>query len=130
MSCSGIRSTSVTANARLISTGGKDCTERGFCYTDEDRDPDTNDTKVNETSVPGFDIGDFSLEITGLTPNTNYRIRSYVINEEGIAYGSSVYITGYVFTPNATTYFTNFFNKCYIVNGVDGVVKYDGQFVN
>ena len=130
LSCSGIRSTSVTANARLISTGGKDCTERGFCYTDEDRDPDTNDTKVNETSVPGFDIGDFSLEITGLTPNTNYRIRSYVINEEGIAYGSSVYITGYVFTPNATTYFTNFFNKCYIVNGVDGVVKYDGQFVN
>ena len=130
LSCSGIKSTSVIANARLISTGGKTCTDRGFCYTDEDRDPDISDTKVDETSVPGFDIGDFSLEITGLTPNTNYRIRSYVINEEGIAYGNSVYITGYVFTPNATTYFTNFFNKCYIVNGVDGVVKYDGQFVN
>ena len=45
-----------------------------------------------------FSAGAYTKTITGLTENTNYRVRSYAVNSVGTAYGSTVQVA----TPSST----------------------------
>lgn len=132
LTCTDIGSTSVTANGNIINKGGADVLTRGFCYKEGTTgDPTTADDTQSEGAGAGdYDTGEYSLSITGLTPSTSYRIRAYAVNSEGIAYGDTIDVTGYTFTEGADTYFENFYDKCYIVNGEDDMVKYDGDLVS
>lgn len=66
--------------------GGKTVTERGICWSASHTTPTIGDSHL----VNGSGLGDFSVTMTGLTPNTTYYARFYAINEIGIGYGNIV----------------------------------------
>lgn len=78
---SDILPTTATANGNITSTGGEDCSERGFQY---------GLTKVATWSVKddvgGYGAGVFSKGLTDLSANTTYWIRAYAVNSEGTGY--------------------------------------------
>jgi hypothetical protein len=80
-SMTDILPTTATANGNITSTGGEDCSERGFQY---------GLTKVATWSVKddvgGYGVDDFSKGLTDLLPNTYYWIRAYAVNSEGTGY--------------------------------------------
>ena len=50
--------------------------------------PDTSDSVVYDDG--SFSTGAFNKSITGLTPNTSYRVRAYAVNSAGTSYGTTV----------------------------------------
>jgi len=100
--CSVVGSVKVKANGTITSTGGETVTERGFCYkAGTSGDPTTADDTVSDTG--SFSTGAFSKAITGLTPNTYYRVRAYAVNSVGTSYGVTyTVLTASVYTSTAT----------------------------
>jgi hypothetical protein len=80
-SMTDILPTTATANGNITSTGGEDCSERGFQY---------GLTKVATWSVKddvgGYGAGVFSKGLTDLSANTTYWIRAYAVNSIGTGY--------------------------------------------
>lgn len=98
--CTNLLPTSCTANGTIDSVGdGDSCSVRGFCYKEADSgDPNVFDDTVDPDGSLYTDFehatGDWSQSLTGLTPLTNYRVRAFVVNSTGIAYGDSVNAMG------------------------------------
>lgn len=93
-----ILTTTATGNGTLIGTGNADVTVRGFCWDlATNADPDINDSKTVENG--NFTPGAFTGSVTGLTPNTNYKIRAYATNSAGTGYGSAVTFTTAPLSP-------------------------------
>lgn len=63
-------------------------TERGICWGLHEN-PTVADSCVNG----GSGLGNFYVQLDGLTVNTTYHIRAYAINEIGVAYGNDVAFT-------------------------------------
>ena len=80
---SGITQTTVTSGGTISNDGGATVTERGIVYGTS-TNPTTSNTKVTS----GSGTGSFNVNITALTPNTTYYIRSYAINNIGTGYGN------------------------------------------
>lgn len=79
---SSITANSAVSGGSIVSDGNDPITARGICYS----------TKVNPTvadnKIPDNGSSDnFTLLITGLSPNTTYYIRAYATNSTGTAYG-------------------------------------------
>ncbi len=66
----------------VTSDGGANVTARGVCWATT-----ANPTIADDTTSDGNGIGDFSSNLTGLTPSTTYHIRAYAINSIGTSYG-------------------------------------------
>lgn len=79
-----ITSTSIDIDGEVVSQGEAAVTERGFVYNTTGA-PTTADTKV----IVGSGVGIFSTTLSGLTPGTDYYIRSYAINSFGTAYSGA-----------------------------------------
>ena len=74
-SATNIATTSCTGNGNITATGGENCTRRGFCYkVGTSGDPTTSDSVAYDDG--SFGTGAFTKSITGLTPNTSYRVSS------------------------------------------------------
>ena len=87
-----IATTSVRGNGNITDTGGENCTRRGFCYKEgTSGDPTTSDSVAYDDG--DFGTGAFTKSITGLTPNTSYRVRAYAVNSAGTSYGTTVQVT-------------------------------------
>jgi len=82
---SGITQTTVTSGGTISNDGGATITERGIVYGTS-----TNPTTTNTKVTSGSGTGSFSLNVTSLTPNTTYYIRSYAINSAGTGYGNNI----------------------------------------
>lgn len=90
--------TSTKANGEITSTGGYDCTRRGFCYLEgSEGEPDVDDDVEYEDGNFGAEA--YSLDLTGLVSGSTYRIRAYAINPAGTAYGETVTCAVTVFAP-------------------------------
>jgi hypothetical protein len=86
---SNIGLSSATGNGTITSVNGANATRRGFCYkVGISGDPTTSDSVVYEDG--NFGIGSYSLNITGLSAGTAYRVRAYAINPGGTGYGNTV----------------------------------------
>lgn len=85
---SEITRTSIKTGGNVTSDGGAEIIVAGICWSLSSpaslKDKHTND---------GYDIGPFSTNLTGLTPNTKYYIRAYAVNNAGIAYSSEASFT-------------------------------------
>ena len=84
--------TSTTANllGELSSEGNSPVTARGFVYALASvSDPKIGDAGVTQLADSGSGLGSYSQLLSGLTPNTAYVFRSYVVNGEGTAYSSA-----------------------------------------
>ena len=90
--CTDFTFFSVKAHANLINDGGFDVSRRGFCYMRSHHgDPTVDDYTVYEDGL--FDVGEYSLTVTGLNPSRTYRLRAYVVTMLGINYGETVTVT-------------------------------------
>lgn len=69
----------------MVSDGGLEVIERGFCWGQE-----------HQPTIDGFHIkagtgmGEFSYHFSGLERGRTYYMRAYAINEEAVAYGEEV----------------------------------------
>jgi len=96
---SGITQTTVTSGGTISNDGGATITERGIVYGTS-TNPTTSNTKVTS----GSGTGSFSVNVTALTPNTTYYIRSYAINSAGTGYGNNItFQTTVPAVPSLTT---------------------------
>lgn len=66
----------------VVSDGGANVTARGICWATT-ADP----TVADDTTNNGNGLGNYSSNLTGLTPSTTYHVRAYAINSIGTAYG-------------------------------------------
>lgn len=80
--------TNATIVVNVISDGGMTVSERGVCWSTA-HNPSTSG---NHTSH-GSGTGEFTVNITGLTPNTTYYLRAYAINSIGTAYSNEIALT-------------------------------------
>lgn len=81
--------TSAKATAVITSDSGSAITSRGFVWAKSTGPDTTLATKVKS----GTGIGSFEANITGLTSNTRYFVRSFAANAKGVTYGTEVEFT-------------------------------------
>jgi len=95
-----ITQTTAVGGGNVTADGGATVTERGICWSTS-QNPTTSGTHSNS----GTGIGDYTVQMSGLTANTTYYVRAYAVNEAGTSYGEEKYFeTLNVITP---TVFTN-----------------------
>ena len=78
-----ITNTSASSGGAVTSDGGAAVTAWGVCWSTS-----PNPTLANSFVQNNVDFEGFSSELTGLTLNTTYYVRSYVTNSAGTAYGN------------------------------------------
>lgn len=90
--CTDVTSSSATGNGNITNTGGENATRRGFCYmAGTTGDPTTADSVVYDDG--SFGTGAYTKGITGLSPETGYRVRAYAVNSGGTGYGTTGQLT-------------------------------------
>ncbi|MFM8981948.1 MAG: choice-of-anchor D domain-containing protein, partial [Spartobacteria bacterium] len=82
--------TTATLLGEVAGEGKSPVTARGFVYALASiADPEIGDAGVTQVADNGSGLGSYSKLLSGLTPNTAYVFRAYVINEEGTTYSSA-----------------------------------------
>jgi len=89
---------SATVGGNVTEDNGLNITERGFEYKEGSEGEILTVSEEDED----FGEGAFSLEITGLEPNTEYYYRAYAVNSEGTGYGDWESFTTDKTTPTVT----------------------------
>lgn len=84
-----------TLNGEVVNEGSSAVKERGFVFSNSNSLPTINDSKVTS----GMGKGIFNASISNLLVNTKYYFRSYSINDQGIAYGNTLYFLTLDFIP-------------------------------
>jgi hypothetical protein len=97
-SVSSITGTTAVSGGTITSDGGGSVTAKGVCWA-----LTTNPTTSNNKTSDGSGSGNFTSNITGLTPATTYYVRGYAINSAGTAYGNEVSFTTAYALPKCTT---------------------------
>ena len=80
-----ISTTTAVIGGTITSTGGGSVYERGVCWSNSH-----NPTLYDNYSSNGAGLGNYTVSITGLTPNTYYYVKAYVISSLGLLYGNEV----------------------------------------
>jgi len=76
---------SATTGGEVTADGGNPVTDKGICYATH-----TN-PKFNENNkTAGNGLGPFTVNLTGLEPNTVYHVRAYAATAADTAYGADV----------------------------------------
>lgn len=123
-----INSCELTAN--LLATGGSIVTERGFVWAtiNDDLTIENYTWLYRETSVSGFDLGNFTAAISSLgsgeetyptmNPNTTYYIRAFAANSSGYSYSPTIsFKTESVITPTIINYDLSYKSSTSAVTG-------------
>jgi hypothetical protein len=97
-SSTGVTSTSAICGGNIISDGGDIVFNRGICWSTSS-DP----TISNSVIYSGNGTGLFSVDLTGLSPNTDYFVKAFAKNNVGISYGNEVSFKTSVGLPTITT---------------------------
>ncbi len=102
--------TTAQGNGILTNTGGTPVTQHGMVWdksnqADPDVDVDTGSGFYGKTEEgTNDDLGIFFSAMTGLTANTEYKMRAYAINDTGTGYGTVLtFTTDTAGTPIVTT---------------------------
>ena len=91
-----VTQTTATGGGNVTSDGGAAVTERGICWSTS-HNPTTSGSHANS----GTGTGSFTVNMTGLTPNTTYYVRAYAINSAGTSYGSELFFNTETEQPEA-----------------------------
>ena len=77
--------TTAEVSSSISNDGGATITENGFCYSITNTVPTISDNKINS------DISkkDFTGSLAALAMGTQYYIRAYAVNTNGISYGET-----------------------------------------
>ncbi|HCT30205.1 MAG TPA: hypothetical protein DIW31_05620, partial [Bacteroidales bacterium] len=101
-----ISTTSATGNGDIINLGTPNASQYGVCWNTTGN-PSISDNKTQQGIPSG--TGSFTSNITGLTPNTTYYVKTYATYVTGTAYGQEVSFTTYEI-PTVTTQAASFIN--------------------
>lgn len=93
-SASKISNTSAQSGGNITTDGGAPITSRGLVWSTS-QNP-TVETNQGMISV-GVGVGNFTANLTNLTPNSTYYVRTYAINKAGTNYGNQVNFTTFLF---------------------------------
>ena len=74
----------------VIDDGGSELIMGGFCWSMASEGEPTIESEVQNTSVKN---GSLSATIKGLLPETEYYVRAYAVNADGIGYSKSLVLT-------------------------------------
>ncbi|MFW6328089.1 MAG: fibrobacter succinogenes major paralogous domain-containing protein [Bacteroidota bacterium] len=85
----------VTVVGNIISDGGDSIVEKGVCWSIQ---PNPTISDNSEQSLSNGTT-EFAVDINNLGTNVNYYVRSYAINNEGLAYGEELTFTLYLNKP-------------------------------
>ncbi|MBS4058904.1 MAG: BspA family leucine-rich repeat surface protein [Bacteroidetes bacterium] len=77
-----IYNTHTICKGNVVTDGGSPIIERGIAWS-SDGTPSVLNTHIQA----GNELGEFTVDITGLIPETEYYIRAYAINASGTSYG-------------------------------------------
>ena len=91
--------TSVEMRGCLNDNGGYEVFERGFCWDLEGKPS----IESNKKFIGGDELGNYSIIVDGLRPNTQYYFRAYAKNKNGISYGDIRTFTTLDGSPTAET---------------------------
>ncbi len=80
-----ITKTSSKIDAKVLSDGGVNVTERGICYG-----LTHNPTILSGKFISGSGVGSFTVLLSGLTTNRTYYARAYAINNYDTAYSTEI----------------------------------------
>ena len=83
-----ITTTSAVVGGTVTIGEGNHVYDRGVCWG-TDSNPNIDDNHISNVT----EIGSFSDTLTGLTPNTTYYVRAYVVTDYGLAYGEELSFT-------------------------------------
>ena len=86
----------------VTADGGAEVTERGICFSASNAEPGMEDQVVKA----GAGVGEFDVEVNGLTAETKYYVRAYATNEVGTAFSDVVEIlteSGEIIEPDEMT---------------------------
>ena len=99
-SVNNVTQTTASGGGNVTNDGGDNVTERGICWS-TNHNPTTSGSHANS----GTGTGSFTVNMTGLSPNTTYYVRAYAINSSGTSYGDEVSFTTLqnVTAPTVTT---------------------------
>jgi uncharacterized protein (TIGR02145 family) len=87
--CFSLGSFSIRVTGDVLSNGGGTLFERGYCW-----DTQANPTVAsNRKTIRGSVTGEFIDTLKNLTCKTDYYIRAYAINSQGVSYGNEVAVT-------------------------------------
>jgi len=86
---SNITRTTAIASATVLTNGGAIVTEKGICISSDD----INYQCIAAPTDTLSDIGNFVLNLTGLTEGTTYYVKAYATNSVGTAYSSKTSFT-------------------------------------
>jgi uncharacterized protein (TIGR02145 family) len=89
---------SATSGGEVTSDGGAAVTVRGLCWS-ANQNPTVSGTHQDQ----GSGIGNFIVNISGLTPGTTYYIRAYAVNSIGTNYGPELSFKTEPVCPTLTT---------------------------
>ena len=104
-SVTNIGATTATGSGNVTSDGGAAVTERGVCWSTSH-----NPTVSGSHDSNGTGTGEYTVNMSGLTPNTTYYVRAYAKNSQGTAYGEEVnFTTEDISKPVVTTLDVNTF---------------------
>ena len=77
-----ILDSTATCGGNVLSDGGVPVTARGVCWSTS-----VEPSIANSHTTDGAGLGEFTSQLTGLTPGTLYYLRAYATNNFGTAYG-------------------------------------------
>jgi hypothetical protein len=93
-----IGATTARGHGEVIDVGASPVYQRGVCWSTE-HDPAINDSHASN----GIGAGNYTVYMSGLSPNTTYYLKAFATNEQGTSYGSEVEFTTAVAIPTVTT---------------------------
>ena len=91
-SVSDVSYVSATVNCEVTADGGATITERGVCYSTS-----ANPTTSDNVEKSGSGVGNYTVDLYGLSDGTTYYVRAYAINEKGTSYGEELSFQTYAF---------------------------------
>lgn len=98
-SVTNITRTTALGGGVVSSDGGAAVIERGICWSSS-----PNPTISGSHAASGVGEGSYSVQMTGLTPNTTYYVKAYAINSQGEGYGEEkTFRTENISSPLVTT---------------------------
>jgi len=116
---SEITVSSAVITGEVTKDGGAHVTARGICWGTEAEPNLSGNFKSSGTG-----LGEFTCNLDGLDPNTEYHARAYAENSVGIAYGNEVTFTTSIGAPTVTTGQVSDITATGAVCG--GTITYDG----
>ena len=108
-----LTNTAVSVSSEVTADGGSVITERGFVFslTSVNSNPEIGGTGV--TSIPDDldEVGPYSVVLSGLTPASQYSIRSYATNAQGTSYSGETSVFTLANPPSFVTSYSQPFDN-------------------